>query len=146
LKQRKTILFPFAALVLAALACGGSDPVTMEEITAYPGVSEIEDGNIVAETLAESIRESAGSEAIDVEIRMYNLPEGTTWEDVRLFYTTETGTGDWSDAADLTQETEFVSTMGWTRGGLMSPQAFVVAYSIDPLGGPPILIQMLFSE
>jgi len=144
--EKRRIFLPVAALVLAALACGGAEPVTMGEIAVYPGAAPIEDGNLVAESLAESIRESAGEEAVDVEVRMYTLPEGTGWEDVKLFYTTETGTGDWSGADDLTQETDFVSTIGWSRGGLMNPQAFVVAYSLDPLGGPPFLIQMLFSE
>ena len=143
---KRKLLFPLLALVLAALACGGSDPITMEEIAVYPGVAQMADGNIVAESMVESIRESAGDDAVDVDVRMYTLPNGTVWEEVKLFYTTETAAGDWSAAGDLTQETPFVNTIGWTRGGLMSPQAFVVAYSVDPLGGPPFLIPMLLSE
>ena len=137
---------PWTALLLAALACGGGVPVTMEEIGVYPGASPVEAGNFYAETLAESIRDSAGQEAVDVEVRTYALPEGTTWDDVKLFYTTEANAGSWDAANELTSETDFVSTIGWTRGSVFSPQAFVVAYSPDPLGGPPLLLQMLFSE
>lgn len=144
--KTRTLLFPILVLVLAALACGGADPVTMDELGVFPGASPVEEGNLVAESLAESIREGAGSEAVDVDVRTYRLPGGTAWEEVSLFYTSQTAGGDWTAAADLTQSSEFVSTLGWTRGGLMAPQAFVVAFTPDPLGGPPYLVQMLFSE
>ncbi|HUF40227.1 MAG TPA: hypothetical protein VMN57_17020 [Anaerolineales bacterium] len=144
--KRVRNLLPVLGLCLAASACGGSEPVTLAEIVVYPEAVPIDGENIVAESVAESIRAGAGDEAVDVEIRMYTVPNDTLWEDVKLFYATETGSADWDASGELTSETDFVSTIGWTRGGQMRPQAFVVAFSPDPLGGPPFLILMLVSE
>lgn len=146
MNRKRTLPFPLLALVLTALACGGANPVTIEEIGVFPGATPADDGDLVADSLAESIKQGAGQEAVDVEVRVYRLPEGTAWEQVSLFYTSELAGGDWSPQDDLIQQNEFISTMGWSRGGLMSPQIFVASYAPDPLGGPPYLIAMLFSR
>lgn len=144
--RRLKLSLPLIALLLAALACGGSTPVTLSEIAVFPGAAEITEGNIVADSIVESIKQTAGQDAVDVDVRTYTLPKGQEWAPVRDFYLQEMGSGDWKLAEDLVQETDFVSTYGWTRGGLSSEQAFAVAFSLDPLGGPPLLIVALFSE
>ena len=136
-----------SALLLAVLACRSSAPFTMEDLEVFPGATPLEAGqNNLADTLADSIRESAGVEGVEVEVQMYNLPPETAWAGVKSFYMKQTDSGDWQADESLLEETEVVSMAGWTRGGLASEQALLIAFTDDPFGGQPFLIVMLFSE
>lgn len=140
------LLLPLAVLLLAILACGGSDPITIGEIAPFPGATLAEQGNVLADSIAESIKNGAGREAEQIDVRTYVLPAGTTWEAVRSFYASQSGVGDWEPAEELAEETDYINTAAWSRGGFGSEQVLLVAHSIDPLGGPPYLFLVLFSE
>lgn len=140
-------LFPAGMILIFALAaCGTASPVTIEQLPVYPNAEPVEPGNVMAETIAGAIRDNANTEAVDVEIRIYTLPPETPWEPVLAFYQTEITDEDWKETGNLLTESEYVNTIGWTRGGLSSEQALLVGHSIDPLGGPPFLMLMLFTE
>lgn len=140
------LLVVLLAFSLALAGCKSFTPITIEQVPVYPDAVLVEPGNVMAETIAGAIRENADTEAVDVEIRMYTLPPETPWEAVLAYYQTEIDTEQWQQTEDLKNESDYVNTVGWTRGGLSGEQAFLVGHSIDPLGGAPFLILMLFTN
>ena len=136
----------FLPLLLALSACGGMQPVTIEQVPIYEGTDPVKDSNIIAETIARTIVDSAEQEAVDVEIRKYRLPENTSWQEMRSFYLPIFENSDWEAVEDLLRETDFVSTLAWRRGGFSSEQVLLASYSPDPMGGRPYLILILFTE
>jgi hypothetical protein len=146
--MRKGIsVFVLTILVLMLVAGCGTEPVPISDIAIYPGATLMEVGqNTMADELAETIRTSAGAEGVSVEVNLYSLPEGTTWEDVKSFYDDEIGGTDWTPESDLTTETDFFSTIGWSRGSGAGEQALTIGYAADVLGSGAFLLIGLFSE
>ncbi len=146
-RKKFQLLLPLFALMLAALACGGSSPVTIDEIPVFPGATALQSGESpMADQLAQVVAESAGEEDVRSDIRLYSVPAGTTWEQIREYYTSELSGTDWEQDTQLDQNSEFFQSMGWTRGSLSSEQALVVGFTQDPFSGDSILMISLFSE
>lgn len=137
---------PMLVLALAALACGGSAPVTLESLPKFDGAVALEDGqSTVAEAVVEALQQTAGQEGVTAETLVYGVPAETTWDAIQTYYANNLGS-DWTEDNELKQESEGFNTVGWTRGGLASEQAVIVAYVDDPLAGQSFLIVVLFSE
>ncbi len=147
MKRQLSMFLALVALIAAAIACGGSARVTIDDIATFPSAQTLATGqSTIADLLAESIAQSAGQEGVQAETRLYSLPAGTPWADVKSFYTEQAANRDWTSQAELTQESAAASTIGWTRGGLASEQALVIAFAEDPFTGEPFLVIILFSE
>lgn len=148
MKLHKTVLtFVLAALILLAVAGCGTEPVSISDIPVYPGAESMAPGqNEMADGLADVIQESSGGEGVNVDIKLYSLPADTTWEDIKSYYNGEMAGTDWKTEADLGNESEVFSTIGWSRGGGASEQALIVGYVADILGGDAFMIVGLFSE
>lgn len=140
------LFIPVFVLFLAALACGGRDPITMADVPVYEGAVALESGqNTVAEAVIEALKETAGQEGVTAVTEVYGVPAGTTWDGIKSFYDSNLG-DEWKEDAQLTQSQEGFNTAGWTRGSLASEQAIVVAFVDDPLAGQNFMIVVLFSK
>ncbi len=146
--QRK-FMFILAVLALAgaALACGGSTPIELGELPAFPETTELQVDDLeLAQILADTIQEAAGQEGVNAEIRVLQLPAETGFEDLRSFYAAELESADWTSDPGLDQRSDAFSSAGWTRGALGSEQAVIVGYARDPVSGTLFYILGLFSE
>lgn len=139
-----------AALIVAGLfvtlaGCGGS-PVAIDAIPVLPEAAPLARGdNALADVVADTL-ESSLSERGTVELQLYSVPAGVSWDAIDSFYTTSLDGSDWAAADELRQESEAISTTGWTRGAFASEQGLVVGYAPDTLGQGSFLIVALFSE
>ena len=150
MKQRKRILIAsLSVLVLAlALACGGGSPVSMSDVPIYDGASLTTAGDDpLVDMVVESMEEAVAGEEITMETKTYDLPEGTTWSDVKSFYNTNLEDSDWKSAEELSDESmEEFKSIGWQRGSLNKEQLLVVCYLPDLFDEGATMIVMLFSE
>lgn len=145
--RRVLSAFVLMSLVLTLVVGCGAEPVAIGDIAIYPGATLMQVGqNTMADELADTIRTSAGAEGVSVEVNLYSLPEGTTWEGVKSFYSNEIGSDEWTAEPDLTTETDFFSTIGWSRGSGASEQALTIGYAADVAGSGAFLLVGLFSE
>ena len=134
-------------MLFTTLACGGNTPAQLADFEIFPEAVPLAEGeNTMADLLAESIAESAGTEGVKVDLDLYEIPPGTDWDEVQGFFTGQVKGGDWSLDNELSEDSDAVSTIGWTRGGVPNEQALLVAFADDPFGGSPLIIVMLFSE
>jgi hypothetical protein len=145
--SRGIAIFVLMILILVSVVSCGTEPVAVSEIPVYPGATLMERGqNSIVDELANTIRTSAEAEGVIVEMNLYSLPEGTTWDDVKSFYNDELGNTDWMSESNLATETDFFSTIGWSRGSAASEQALTIGYAADVLGNGAFLLIGLFSE
>ena len=148
--NQKTLIVSLSVLVLTlSLACiGSSEPVAMGDIPIYDGATTVTAGDDpLVDLVIESMKESAAGEDISMETGTYALPSGTSWDDVKTFYTDQLKDSDWEPADELSDESEDFKTLGWQRGPAYQEQLLVVAYLPDIFGkDAATLIVMLFSE
>lgn len=143
---RSLIAALIVAGLFAALAGCGAEPVAMDAIPVLPEAAPLERGsNALADVVADSL-ETSLSERGTVELQLYSVPASVSWDAIDSFYTTSLGGSDWAAADELRQESEAISTTGWTRGALASEQGLVVGYAPDTFGQGAFLIVALFSE
>jgi hypothetical protein len=88
----KSIVSLGAALVLLS-ACGGAKAITMSDVPAYPGATELKAGDSsLASTLANNVaqndqlKQAMGGAGTKIEQKGWQLPAAATWEDVNKFY------------------------------------------------------------
>ncbi len=87
-----------ALLVMAVMmlaACGGSSqPATLNDVPIYPNTTELKPGqNVMADTLAQNVSTAAGM-GQKLDQKMYTLPKGSKWDDIKGFYSGKlTGAG-----------------------------------------------------
>jgi hypothetical protein len=148
-RYKRISVFFFGILVLLwAMACGGTaTPVSMGDIPVYPGATSAEagEGTLVG-IVIDTMEETAGTEDINLESKVYALPADATWSDVKSFYTDEIADTDWKATEEFAQETEGFSSIGWERGSGANEQVLVIALVTDPLEGGTFVIIMLFSS
>ena len=145
MKRTLLALAMVTLLTLALAACGGQ-PATVASLPTFPSASELQAGeNAVADSVAEALKSSVGGN-LSPEIRLFSLPEATTWDEVKGFYGEALGGGDWTAAAELDSSTDTISTAGWQRGSLVSEQVLVLGFVPPLLDEGPVLIVSLFSE
>lgn len=137
-------LFLLIAVVL--VGCSGGTPVTFDAIPLPPDATQLVAGsNPLADSLADSVRQSMGQQGGSIDLQLYRLPADAQWEQVKSFYEQQV-TGDWQTEAQLAQDSEAFKTVGWTRGGLASEQGLLVGYSPALLDQPPFMLVALISE
>ena len=93
-----------AVLCAATLAaCGGGAPMTMGELPAYPGSSELKPGESkIAETLKKNMEmdtqmRSAIGTGGKTEQKGFKLPADASWDKVKSFYGDKLKTGGWTE-------------------------------------------------
>lgn len=84
-------------------ACGGAEPVSISELPVYPNAIALQAGeSTIADTLVtnveqnESLQEAMGGIGTQIEQKGFQLPEGTSWEDVVQFYSEALEAQGWS--------------------------------------------------
>lgn len=140
-------LFPIFFVILISLACVGIEPITIDDIPAFPNATTIQSGEYdLADLLVESIEESVvGEENVDADVRLYRIPEGTSWEDVQRFYTNQLDEN-WELQSDLTIDSGTLKTIGWSRLGSNEPQTLLIGFAQDPFGKALFLMISLFTQ
>jgi hypothetical protein len=86
-----------AALTLILAACGGSSAVAVDDLPAYPDAVRLQAGeDPIADTLAQNmaLNSSLGMGG-SIEQVAFRLPEGTTWDDLNGFLSTELKAAGW---------------------------------------------------
>ena len=147
MKRYKSIsIAVLGSVVLAlALACAGSGtPVPISDIPEYPGATSIDAADDpIASILIESMEEAAAEDAeVDAEFRVYTMPSGTTWQDVKDFYIGEMKDTDWKPAADLTIDEDVFRMIGWER----ATQALGIGFVPEDVSGTALMLIMLATE
>jgi hypothetical protein len=144
--KRSLLVLALAALLAPALAACGGSPATMATLPTFPSATELQAGeNAVADSVAESLKSSVGGN-LSSEVKLFSLPQATTWDEVKAFYGEALQGGDWKAAAELDSSSDTISTAGWQRGGLASEQVLMLGFVPPLLGEGPVLIVSLFSE
>jgi hypothetical protein len=132
--------------MLVALAGCGAPPMALADIPAPPEAAPLARGeNALADTLASSLENALGQRGT-LELKLYSVPAGLSWQQVDGFYATALASSDWRPADELRNESAALSTAGWTRGGLTSEQGLAVGYAPDVVGDGAFMIVALFSE
>jgi len=140
----------FAVVVLVwALACTGSEPVTMADIPVYPDATLIESGDdpivdMLVAAMEEGMAESG--EDVNVEFKTYGLGSGVSWDDIKSFYEDELAGTDWETDPELSEDSAELGMVGWLRGSGASEQGLLVAYVADIFGDGATLLIVLVSE
>lgn len=96
------------ALVLVAIsACGGSSPVTVNDLPAFPGATELKAGDsTLADTLAKNTQQiTALSQSAGVggktEQKGYSLPQDSNWDAIKKFYDDKLKSSGWSEPSGI---------------------------------------------
>jgi hypothetical protein len=148
-RQNRIFLFGLGTLVLLwALACGGSSatPAAVTDVPVYSGATPMELGdNPLVDTIVDSVEESAGDMG-SIETELYALPAGTSWADVKSFYSAQLADTDWESEPEFADESETFNSVGWTRGSGAQEQALLVMYVAELLDDGALMVTMLISE
>ena len=103
--KNKILVLTFVALiaVLALSACGGgSSPVTVNDIPAYPGANALQPGDSkMADQLAKNSQQiTAMSQSLGAggktEQKGFSLPQDASWDAVKKFYDDKLGSAGWA--------------------------------------------------
>jgi hypothetical protein len=145
--KSRSLLAALVVLVLLSLAACGTPPATLTDIAVFPGATPLEAGqNEMADTVSQAMIDSMSQENVKSEVKLYSVPAGVTWDEVKSFYTDQLSGTDWKADSDLSNESELFSAVGWTRGSLASEQALIVSHGADVTGSGAFLIVLLISE
>jgi hypothetical protein len=136
-----------ALLVLLLIAACGAQPIAIDQVPVYPGAQPMERGqNTLADSVADAMRQSAGEQGLNTQFRFFALPGGTTWDDVKGFYSDEMASAGWTPESALNVEGGAFQAIGWSRGSGNNQQALMVAYVSDVTGEGAFAIAGLFSK
>jgi hypothetical protein len=142
----RTMLLVFALLAIAAVAlaaCGGSaQPVTLNDIPAFTGAKEFKPGeSTIGDTLAKNMQTNAAlTQAMGtggkLEQKGFQLPDGTTWDQVQKFYDDNLKAAGWgtnstaaSVLAVVNQQNDAFQTATYLRGN----QTLAVIRMVEPI-------------
>lgn len=145
---RIAVIFLVAsATAMLLAACGGSPtPASLSDIPIFAGAEQAPAaGNTITEAMVSSIEQSIAKQNLTSDVKLYRLPDDTTWDDVKTYYTGAVG-GDWKASDELTQEAGVINIIGWQRGSGNSEQVLIVGEAEDPVSGDHFLLLGLFSE
>lgn len=73
-----------AAVFLSA--CGGAPPLSIADLPAYAGATELQPGNSPIATTLRNNEQQAAAMGQKIEQKAYNLPRDASWEKVVGFY------------------------------------------------------------
>ena len=131
-----------AMFVLALAACGGSAPATLADVPTYPNATALKPGeNPMADTLAKNIQQ-AGSMGQKLDQKIFTLPDDTSWDAVKGFYTDKlTGAG-WTSTNIPIPDNDMFKMTVWTRGG----QSLTVGQITEPISKDNFLLFSLSTQ
>ena len=88
-----------ALLSLASLlsACGGPAPVSIAELPSYDGAKELQPGNSPIATTLKNNEAQAAATGQKIEQKAFDLPGGTSWDQVKSFYTEQLKAKGWKE-------------------------------------------------
>lgn len=118
----------------------------LEQIPLYPDTKILSENDVLAEPLAESLRQSTGIEDMQVQMLVVNLTGDSSWTRIKNFYATAAEGMGWEPSDDYEKNEDHVKVAGWTRGGWSPDQVLLVSVMSDPLGGSPYLMFVLFTR
>jgi hypothetical protein len=136
-----------ALFVLLLVAACGAQPIAVDQVPVYPGAQPMERGqNTLADSVADAMRQSAGEQSLNAQFRFFALPGGTTWDNVKSFYSDELTKAGWSPESAMDIQGGAFQAVGWSRGSGNNQQALMVAYVSDVTGEGAFAIAGLFSK
>ena len=89
----------------------------LEQIPLYPDTKILSENDVLAEPLAESLRQSTGIEDMQVQMLVVNLTGDSSWTRIKNFYATAAEGMGWEPSDDYEKNEDHVKVAGWTRGG-----------------------------
>ncbi len=78
-------------------ACGGPAPVSIAELPAYDGAKELQAGSSPIATTLKNNETQAAAMGQRIEQKAFDLPGGTTWDQVKGFYTEQLKAKGWKE-------------------------------------------------
>ncbi len=109
MSKKLFVVISLAALLMLALtACGGSSPVSANDLPAYPGATELKAGDSkLAATLSQnsqqitSLTQAAGVNG-KTEQKGFALPKDASWDAVKKFYDDKLKSAGWAEPGGVT--------------------------------------------
>lgn len=139
-------LFALTMLIVLPTACSSGAPASLGDVPVFAGAEPADaSANYITDAMVTSIEQSIAKQNLASEVSLYRLPEGTQWDAVKQFYTTEINDG-WEPVPELTQEAGVINIIGWQRGSGASEQILIAGQAEDPTSGETFLLLGLFSE
>jgi hypothetical protein len=89
------------SVVSAALlmACGGPAPLSIAELPAYAGATELQPGNSPIATTLKNNEQQAAAMGQKIEQKAFNLPKDASWDKVVGFYSEQLKAKGWKEGA-----------------------------------------------
>ncbi len=142
----RKLMFVVALLVVSAVALtacgGGTQPVALNDIPAYAGAKEFKPGESqIGDTLAKNMQTNASlTQAMGtggkLEQKGFQLPDGTSWDQVQKFYDDKLKSTGWNtDAttasvlAAVNQANDTFQTATYLRGN----QTLAIIRMVEPI-------------
>ncbi len=145
--HRLTFIQSISLLALLVIsACSPGEAVDFGELPLYPDTKPLQDKDVLAETLAESLRQSTGLQDMEVDMIVVNLTGDNNWDRIRSFYATAMEERGWAVEENYANDSDYVHVAAWKHGAWSPDQVLLVSRTIDPLGGAPYLILILFTR
>jgi hypothetical protein len=145
MKSHKRIIAVVLAVLftLALAACGGSGaPATLADVPAYPNATALKPGeNPMADTLAKNVQQ-AGAMGAKLDQQIFTLPEDTSWDKVKGFYTDKLGGAGWSPANLPIPDNDMIKMTVWTKGS----QSLTVGQITEPISKDNFLLFSLATQ
>ncbi len=149
-KKMIVVLALAALLMLALTACGGSSPVTANDLPAYPGATELKaDDSKLAATLSKNSQQiTALTQAAGVngktEQKGFALPKDASWDAIKKFYDDKLKAAGWSEPSGMASNilsqvngmNDTFQTATYTRGN----QTLALIRLVDPISKDASLI------
>ena len=133
-----TVLF-MAALMLALLAACGGTTASTGSLPLFAGAKPLEGGSPMVMAIDAAKQQLKQQSGADTTVDAYTLPAGTSFDQVKKFYSDSLTTAGWTGAAS----SEAMPTMPnggtavWTKN---DKEVFTVTVMPDPVGGAAILL------
>jgi hypothetical protein len=124
-----------AALMLVLLAaCGGGTSSTGGSLPLFAGAKPLEGGSPMAVAIDAAKQQLKQQSGADTTVDAYTLPAGTSFDQVKKFYSDSLTTAGWSDAAGGAAMPAVPNggSAVWTKN---DNEVFTVTVMPDPVGG-----------
>ena len=149
-----TVVLLGTLTLVPVLACGQSieptatvKPVAISDVPVYDGAASIDaDDSVEASMIIIAMETTIAGKDITMETKVYSLPGGATWDDVKAFYKETLASTDWEPAEELTDESAEPKSIGWRRGAGANEQILVVTRTSNISNKGSTLVVMLFTE
>jgi hypothetical protein len=141
-------LSPTLLIVLSGvlLSCA-STRVSIGSIPVYPEAEGVTgEQNNLAGQVYHAIEASAEEQGQTSKVRLYALPEDSSWQSVTAFYTAELADTDWQPAPHLNSDSDVFMGLGWTRLSGNREQSLLIVYVPALVTGGDFLVIGLLSD